>query len=60
MFSNGRDMTRCLSFARRRVDDDDENDDDSVNAKAMAIPRVFSENSRTKNMTYTKADILLQ
>ena len=37
-FSNGRDMTKCYRF----LHDDD---------KAVAIPQVFSENSRARNTT---------
>ena len=42
ILSNGRDMTKCQFF----IDDDDNIDD----AKAIAIPWVFSENSRGKNL----------
>ena len=38
MFSSGRDMTKC-----QFLHDNDEN------AKAIAIPQIFSENSRDKN-----------
>ena len=31
------------------VHDADADDDDNINAKAIAIPRVYSENSRAKN-----------
>ena len=45
MFINGGDMTKCRSFLH---------DDDKADAKAIAIPRVFSENSRAykQAMTY--------
>ena len=39
MFSNGTDMTKCQFLH-------DHNDD----AKAVAIPQAFSENSRAKNV----------
>ena len=40
MFSNGRDMTKCQFL---------HNNDNADNPKAIAIPRVFSENSRANN-----------
>ena len=43
MLCSGRDMTKCQFLHDH--DHDDINDD----AKALAIPRVFSENSRANN-----------
>ena len=37
MFSNGRDMTKCQYVHA------DNNNDDNDNAKAIALPLVFSE-----------------
>ena len=51
IFSNNRDY-KMSQFLH---DDDDENDD----AKAIAIPRVFSENSRAKNLE-NKTTIILE
>ena len=47
MFSDGKDMTKCQFLHH----DDNDNDDDDVNddAKVLAIPRFFSENSRANN-----------
>ena len=42
MFSNDRDMTKCHRFLH------DDNDD----TKAIAIPQVFSENRRAKNIKF--------
>ena len=47
IFSN-RDVKKCHSFYKRTITDND-------NAKAIAIPRVFSENSRAnKNVFQSK------
>ena len=40
IFSNSRDITKCQKFLH---------DTDPDDAKAIAIPQVFSENSRAKN-----------
>ena len=46
MFSNGRTMTKCQSLFH---DKDQDDDDDNADAKAIEIPRVFSESSRANN-----------
>ena len=50
MFSNGRDMTKCHSFCITTTTTTTDNYD----AKTIAIPWVFSENCRAKNLAMFK------
>ena len=52
MVGNRRDMTKCQKFLH-------DNDDDTADTKAIAIPWVFSENSRAKNGERKECAIML-
>ena len=50
IFSNNRDITKCHSFCTTTTTDNDD-------AKAIAIPRVFSKNGLAKNMRSVTFDL---